>query len=180
MNFIFVLIVMMLTSAFLFGTMKYTPESEFEVRLIEGGKAIEIVGFNGTSQTVTIPSEIRGKSVMRIGQEAFAHKGLTTINIPNSVAIILTYAFAGNQLTQVNIPNGVQIIESGAFMNNQLTQVIIPRSVGSIGILAFAENQLTRVTIPSHTSIAGVYNPNNGVYVQTSFDIDVRIIRQRD
>ena len=51
-------------------------------------------------------------------------------------------AFANRQLTSVDIYSGVTIIGDNAFANNQLTSVRIPPSVAAIGKHAFANNQL--------------------------------------
>jgi hypothetical protein len=109
---------------------KYNPESDFEVRLIDGGKSVEIVKYIGTPLDVKIPPKIRKKirnlPVIHIGDRAFEGKNLISVTIPNSVTYIGWSAFMHNQLTQITIPNSVTCIDFGAFMYNQLTQVSIP------------------------------------------------------
>jgi hypothetical protein len=139
---------------------------------------LSIIGYSGTDNNVTIPSEMNGRPITIIGY-AFQEKRLTGVTIPNSIKRIENSAFYGNRLTSVTIPNGVTYIGDGAFADNQLTSVTIPNSVtylsgfegnhltsvtipGSvtdIGDRAFANNQLTRVTIPN-----GVTSIRNGAF----------------
>ena len=80
-------------------------------------------------------------SVASIGIYAFyGCKGLTSIEIPNSVISIEDGAFWGcTGLTSVEIPNSVTSIGSDAFYNcSGLTSIEIPNSVTSIGGCAFS------------------------------------------
>ena len=104
---------------------------------------------------VVIPSQIDGKPVTIIGENAFKSNQLTSVTIPNSVTYIGEEAFDKNQLTSVTIPNSVTYIDDEAFEKNQLTSVTIPNSVISIGDDAFSKNQLTSVTIPNSVIYIG-------------------------
>jgi len=125
------------------------PESDFNVRIIENGSAIEIIKYIGSIKNLNIPLSIENLPVTSIGSFAFWDNQLTGITIPNSVNNIGDYAFAKNQLTNVTIPNSVTNIGGGAFAENKLTGINIPNSVTSIGGRAFTKNQLTSVTIPN-------------------------------
>ena len=108
---------------------------------------------------ITIPSEIDGKPVTRIGGDAFRDcTGLTSITIPNSVTSIGGEAFRGcTGLTSITIPNSVTSIGTWAFNGcTGLTSITIPNSVTSIGVGAFEGcTGLTSITIPnSVTSIS--------------------------
>ena len=102
---------------------------------------------------IIIPSEINGIPVTAIATDAFKNKGLTSVEIPNSVTSIGYAAFLNNQLTSVVIPNSVTSIGNSAFYNNKLTSVEIPNSVTSIGINAFYNNPLTSARVPTSTVI---------------------------
>ena len=102
---------------------------------------------------IIIPSEINGIPVTAIATDAFKNKGLTSVEIPNSVTSIGYAAFLNNQLTSVVIPNSVTSIGYAAFLNNQLTSVVIPNSVTSIGNSAFYNNPLTSARVPTSTVI---------------------------
>ena len=67
-------------------------------------------------------------------------RGITSINIPNSVTTIGDNAFGGCiGLTSINIPNSVTSIGIEAFVScTGLTTVTIPNSLTSIGSVAFA------------------------------------------
>ena len=135
---------------------QYEPASNFEVKIINNGKGIEITKYTWNNKAVRIPPQIQGLPVTSIGNEAFARNQLTSVTIPNSVTSIGNSAFYGNQLTSVTIPNSVTSIGDWVFAENRLTSVTIPNSVTSIGGSAFSRNQLTSITIPnSVTSIGG-------------------------
>ena len=117
-----------------------------------------ITKYNGSDETVTIPSELNGYPVTSIGDYAFRGCSLTGITIPNSVTSIGDSAFfCCPKLTSVTL-NRVTSIGNLAFgWCNKLTDVIIPDSVISIGENAFVGcPSLTGVTIPdSVVSIGG-------------------------
>ena len=121
---------------------------------------------------IIIPSEINGIPVTAIATDAFKNKGLTSVEIPNSVTSIGYAAFLNNQLTSVVIPNSVTSIGYAAFLNNQLTSVVIPNSVTSIGNSAFYNNKLTSVEIPNSVTSIGnsafYNNPLTSARVPTS------------
>ena len=159
-------------------TGQYDEEKDFEVKIIDNGKAVAIVRYAGIKKEVRIPPAIQNLPVTVIGYEAFAENQLTRVTIPNSVTIIRDWAFQRNELTQVAIPNSVTSIGEGAFGINQLTSVAIPNSVTSIGDHAFAGNQLTSVTIPSSvTSIGKATFVNNQL---TSVTIPDRVTAIRE
>ncbi len=105
-----------------------------------------------------IPSHLDGKTVTRIGVEAFKDcERLTKIIIPDSVINIGDRAFRGcTGLTEITIPDSVTSIGESAFRGcTGLTEITIPDSVTSIGKYAFSGcTGLTEITIPdSVTSI---------------------------
>ena len=116
------------------------------------------------SGAITIPSEIDGKPVTRIGGDAFRDcTGLTSITIPNSVTSIGTWAFGYcTGLTSITIPNSVTSIGVGAFEGcNGLTSITIPNSVTSISNWAFDGcTGLTSINVASENNY---YSSNNGV-----------------
>ena len=117
---------------------------------VKEGKTFLITKYiNNDILDVVIPSDINGKKVVAIGNDAFKNLGLTNIVIPNSITNIGISAFRENYLTSVTIPNSVTSIGDYAFGENQLTSITIPDSVTSIGSSAFQQNKLTSVTIPN-------------------------------
>jgi len=118
----------------------------------------EIIGYRGNEKNPVIPSAIWGETVVSIGNEAFAHRQLTGITIPNSVTSIGESAFANNQLTRVVIPNSVTSIGNKAFYNafdsDKWVGITIPNSVTSIGSNAFNNNNINSITIGANVRIA--------------------------
>ena len=94
-----------------------------------GDGTVTITGVSPTPVgELVIPSQINGKSVTSIGEQAFlACSGLTSVTIPNSVTNIGDSAFSGcSGLTSVTIPNSVTSIGSSAFSGcSGLTRVYI-------------------------------------------------------
>lgn len=134
------------------------PVSEFEYTNI--GDGIQIKKWNGSGETVVVPSEINGLPVDEISGSAFKNQTLLTkIIIPDSVEAIGQNAFYGClSLTDINIPDGVTSIEFRAFSNcSALKTLTIPESVTSIGRYAFANSGLTSVTLPQGLTALGEY-----------------------
>ncbi|MBQ3527324.1 MAG: leucine-rich repeat protein [Clostridia bacterium] len=113
---------------------------DYGYREINSGEEIEIVSCVITEGVVSIPSEINGKPVTKIGRNAFAGKtGITKIEIPETVTEIDTGAFSGcTSLTDVYIPGNVRTVGNRAFYNcSSLTDVYIPGNVRTVGDRAF-------------------------------------------
>ena len=93
-----------LTGGCVHAQQRYCPECDFEARLIDGGAAVMITYYLGSSRTVRIPPQIQGLPVTQIGQNAFHSKNIIDISIPSGVTRIGDWAFRYNQLTSVTIP----------------------------------------------------------------------------
>ncbi len=78
---------------------------------------VEITSYNGSDAVITIPSAIGGKTVSRIGEEAFMGCGdLTGVMIPDSVVRIGAHAFNDcASLSEIEIPSSVTEIGTGVF-----------------------------------------------------------------
>jgi hypothetical protein len=128
-------------------------EHIFHVRPIPNNSAnhIEITWYTGPPGALTIPWEIGGRRVGRIGANAFRNRGITSVAFEtdarnvNSVTVIGEGAFADNQISRVVFPGSLGTIEANAFANNRLTEVTISGGIGRIGTGAFANNQLRTV-----------------------------------
>ena len=94
-------------------------ENGFEYAVNEDGESVTLTKYSGSDTEVIIPSELGGKPVTAIGEDAF---------------------YQNKTITSVKIPEGVMSIEITAFRNcSSLTEVTIPKSVTSIGWGAFVE-----------------------------------------
>ena len=148
------------------------PSSDYETAGLEVTskpyiiEEIVITGYNIEGGTdVVIPSDIDGKKVVAIADNAFTGAGVTLTNISNTKKASVSYLYntknksnirrlrdvSGLGITSVVIPSTVKSIGQSAFKNNKLTEVTIPSSVTSIGDWAFAGNQ--EITIINNSSI---------------------------
>ena len=147
-----------------------TDAKYFAYEDVEGGISITGYSIEG-GLDVVIPSNINGKQVVSIGNDAFTTRGVTPTGIStnkieyniqplhskkyNYEVVPLKGSLVGLGITSVTIPNSVTSIGKSAFSSNQLTSVTIPNSVTSIGDSAFSSNQLTSVTIPDSVTSIG-------------------------
>ena len=139
--------------------------------VVENGGAT-ITGSTATGD-VTIPSELGGYAVTRIGDGAFyASNGLTSVIIPDSVTSIGIRAFQNcTGLTSVNIPGSVTSIGSYAFQScTGLTSVTFSNSVFlTVGYSAFAECPLVgTITLPSLATLGASVFPNGVTITRSS------------
>ena len=132
-------------------------ESDYTYNALDDG-TIEITGYSGSAENIVIPAQIDGKSVTRIGNNAFEKSSAKEIVIPYSVTEIGSQAFSGcGKLTGVSIPNSVTMIRDRAFFDcNSLASITIPDSVTDIELQAFCNcTSLKSVTIPASVTDIG-------------------------
>lgn len=92
-----------------------------------------------SEDTVSIPAEIDGKPVTKIGENAFQYCYASEIVLPDTVAEIADSAFAGcRYLKQIKIPENCTRIGAKAFAGcTALESAEIPSSIEVIGDSAF-------------------------------------------
>ena len=164
--------------AYLADTLVY---GDFNYRVEENGEAV-IVGYNCTEKNkeVIIPDVIEGHVVTSVGSFCFWYKGITSVEIPDSVVeirdnaflgctqlkkIILSknlvrigkYAFANTDLAEIVIPGSVVNIEDYTFKNcTKLNEVILSDNIITIGVQAFYGcGNLTSLRLPSNLKKMG-------------------------
>ena len=121
-------------------------------------ETVEITGYTGKDMTLTITSELAGKTVTSIGDYAFSRSDLTSVTIPSSVRRFGEFAFgACYKLESAVIPTGVETITYDLFAECRgLKSVTIPSSVKSIEDGAFSNcSGLTSITIPGNVKYIG-------------------------
>ncbi|MBU5335010.1 leucine-rich repeat domain-containing protein [Intestinibacter bartlettii] len=137
-----------------------TLTSEDGFKYILEDDEVTIKGYEGSETDITIPSEIDGHKVTKIGEAAFdGNEDITSVEIPDSITTIESYAFYNStSLESVSIPESVTTIGEGAFANcTSLTTVNLPSKLTTISYGLFAScSSLTEIEIPKNvTSIEG-------------------------
>jgi len=129
-----------LTSVFCFTSAGAATDGEWQYEYENGG--VTIVGFNGTSRTISVPSKINGERVKKV----------TGLNNNNSKTSVTSVTFASGieeigvglckgyvELERVSLPDTLVTIGNDAFYNcSSLTGITVPNSVTSIGANAFS------------------------------------------
>jgi|GEM_PF-912945 hypothetical protein len=120
---------------------------------------IMVVGYNGVSFDVKIPSIINGGNVKYISEGAFYGKGnISSITVPDSVTEIGKSAFSTcPNLTTVTFGSGITEIPASLLRNCKvLATVNLPDTLVSIGDFAFEGCiRLERIYIPASVTDIG-------------------------
>lgn len=120
---------------------------------------ITITGYTGSAAEVTVPGEIEGKPVTRIGDNAFSEKtGITRVVLPGSIRSIEFKAFSGcSSLVSINLPEGLLTLVGRAFWGcGQLSGITLPQSLTSIDWGVFEHcSSLTNLKIPDGVTKIG-------------------------
>ncbi|MCF0159105.1 MAG: leucine-rich repeat domain-containing protein, partial [Veillonella sp.] len=136
---------------------KYISSSNLQVEVTPKPSGQLYTGNIRIPSTVTHNSQ--SYSVVGIGLQAFAScKGLTSVEIPNSVTQIGQLAFSAcTSLTNFNFPNALISIGPDAFNGSAITSVWIPNSVESIGQMAFANcSNLKTIRFPENDKFTSI------------------------
>ncbi len=100
---------------------------------------VGITRYTGGYTRHTVPSEIDGRQVSRIGEKAYSNCGLVRVTIPDTVISIGEQAFSYNrQLEKVKMSANCRVIGEKAFyLCEKLKKVSIPETVEEMGGYAF-------------------------------------------
>ncbi|MCI9448307.1 MAG: leucine-rich repeat domain-containing protein [Lachnospiraceae bacterium] len=124
-------------------------------RVLEDG-IVEITGYTGSEESISIPAQINGMKVAGIGDEAFYECEISGVTLPEGLVYIGDKAFQNSGVSSVSIPQSVEIIGEEAFYGSGLSSVSIPQSVETIGERAFARcGGLESVTFPNQLESLG-------------------------
>jgi len=114
------------------------PESNtFRYAILDG--TVTITGYNSSETAVTVPERINGVTVTAIGDNAFAGKPITSIQIPSTVTSVGASAFENcTRLYSVSLPSSVSTIGARAFAGcSVLMRIELPAGVVVLGASAF-------------------------------------------
>ena len=105
----------------------------------ENSDGVAIMDYSGSDTTITVPAEINGKPVNRIGNGAFAYfYDVKEITLPDTVTSIGSMAFASSTFRTINLGKGVQSIGDFAFQDcYNLEHLILGDELVNIGSNAF-------------------------------------------
>lgn len=129
-------------------------DADYDYLIKDGKSSVEGVALweDGETTELTIPAQLGGCPVVRIGKQAFTGLGETTkVTLPDTVETIDSTAFYGcGALSAVEMGNSVTGIGAYAFAEcPELSQMTLPDSIVSIGDHAFFNDaKLTGMELP--------------------------------
>lgn len=130
---------------------------------------VTISRYNGSDTVVTVPSQIDGKTVSAIGEEAFIGTAVVSVTIPEGVRTIGNYAFDQcRQLTSIQFPSSLESIGNLAFnLCLSLTEITLPENLQTLGMYLFtACDKLTAIHVDAdsayYKSVDGVLYSADG------------------
>lgn len=132
------------------------PHSDFAYT--ETGNSIIVTGYSGAKTTVEVPSEINGKPVREIGENAFFNAAITSIKLPSSIHTIGKNAFHScSSLGSISLPAAVTTIGDSAFRGcTSLKAVTLPSSLKKLGTQAFYQcSALASIALPGTLTTIG-------------------------
>ncbi|MBQ5995027.1 MAG: leucine-rich repeat domain-containing protein, partial [Clostridia bacterium] len=95
-----------------------------------GGTTV-VTGYTGTKTSVTIPSQLGGKTVTAIN--SFVSDKITSVTLPDTITSIGDGAFDGcSKLKTVKLNQGLQTIGGYAFRGTIIESISIPKSVTAL------------------------------------------------
>ncbi len=155
----------------------YTLQDD-DVEVNEEGM-ISSCSYDFTYTDIIIPDTLDGVSIAGIEDKGFTgifeYKGITSLQLPNTITYVGNNAFRSNELLSINIPGAVKYIGVNAFSSNNMDSVDIPNSVTYIGQQAFWG--IDSIVLPTPNEFGFEYwissNGNNypgGEKVEPSYD----------
>lgn len=122
---------------------------DFTYEVVDGSAVI--TDYTGSEANVTVPGEINGYTVTKIGDSAFYNKNFEIITLPDSVETIGDGAFSYcSKLKTVIVSDHLKTIGKRAFETSALESINLPDSVTYIGHTAFAATKLTYINLPPY------------------------------
>lgn len=116
-------------------------------------KTVEVIA-NNYQYDITIPETVTNDGttwiVTAIGESAFSHCNVYSVQIPNSVTEIGEYAFLSSTVMQVTLPENLKELKNWVFREcTNLRTIELPKTLTTIRQSAFYESGLLSIEIPN-------------------------------
>lgn len=116
---------------------------------VPGG--VEIEGFNGfeIGERLVIPTKIKGRVVVGIGENAFKNMDFREVVLPQYTKYIGKSAFDNcKSLEQIELPESLQILHPCCFIGANIKEIVFPENLKEIGFMGFYScKQLKKVIL---------------------------------
>lgn len=108
---------------------------------------IVLTKYNGNDKEVVVPSEIDGKTIVKIEGTFYSNNSIEEVIIPEGITIIGEQAFYGcTNLKSVILPKSTKIIDNYAFAYCGIKEIILPANTHYFNAGAFLGcNNLTAI-----------------------------------
>lgn len=128
----------------------FSPSVQYAMH--PGGAAVTGLKEDG-EDVIHVLDVWQGRSVVAIGERAFAKRSLSAVTLPDTLSSIGDYAFSGCKgLRRLNIPQSVATLGTGAFRDSGLQTISLSGAISRVPRLAFAGcAALTSVTLSEGT-----------------------------
>ena len=126
-------------------------ESEDLFSVSDYSYGVEITGYKGFNpNTIVVPSTIKGKTVIRIGDKAFSNISCQSVVLPDTVKEIGKYAFSDSKNFQsVRLGKMVKSIGAWAFYGcKKLKSINLPDRIKQLGNFCFDSSGIEKIIIP--------------------------------
>jgi hypothetical protein len=122
------------------------------------------VAKNVLNNAKSITSIILPEGVAVIGWEAFRGTSIESITLPESLVNIGTGVFRQTNLHSVTLPDAVEDLGEDVFKDaSKLSDVTLSNSLRAIGGNAFSGTNITQILIPASLKIVSFSNPFSGI-----------------
>lgn len=124
------------------------------------GDGLTLISTIPSGSEITIPGEIDGMTVLKIGDNAFQNNSIITkITISDGIEVIGSFAFEGaNMLESVVLPSTLKTIGSKAFGDTLITEITIPEGVTDMSGF-YGTPFLKKINIPASVITEGNQSP---------------------
>ena len=144
-------------------------DAELSIPAEVSGLPLTKIGDNAFSRNKTVETLILPEGLQEIGNSSFSYlESLKKVELPSTIKKIGLTAFDYDRaLAEVNFPEGLETIGRGAFMDTALAVVELPASLKQIGTVPFSNcKALTSIRVsssnPSYKAEDGVLFSKDG------------------